>query len=199
MRVTRQTFATHRAALLAEAGKLFRGRGIGGVGVSEIAQAAGLTHGAFYGHFPSKSDLAAEAFTAALTDSAGQWRARAARARAEGRDPLGALIEAYLSERHRDAPETGCALAALGAEVVRDAAMQGALRAGIAALTAVLEEELARLHPGLDPPAIARRALAMLSVMNGGLLTARALASDPDRSRETLRGAAELARQAAER
>ena len=59
MRVDPTTFAAHRAAILRQASRLFRRRGLGGVGVAEISRAAGLTHGAFYGHYPSKAALAA--------------------------------------------------------------------------------------------------------------------------------------------
>src|SRR6202171_4636160 len=62
---TKEKAAENRAALVQAAGRLFRERGIDGVGVAEISKKAGLTHGALYAHFPSKEVLAAEAFAAA--------------------------------------------------------------------------------------------------------------------------------------
>ena len=53
----------------AAAGKLFRERGLEGVGVDALAEAAGLTHGAVYSHFKSKDELAAEALRQALHQS----------------------------------------------------------------------------------------------------------------------------------
>lgn len=41
--------------------ELFRERGFGGVGVAEVMEHAGLTHGGFYNHFTSKNALIAEA------------------------------------------------------------------------------------------------------------------------------------------
>ena len=59
MKVTRQQVAKNRQRILEVAGKLFREKGFDGVSVADIMKGAGLTHGAFYGHFASKDDLAA--------------------------------------------------------------------------------------------------------------------------------------------
>ena len=199
MRVTRALAAEHRQALLEQAGRLFRARGIEGVSLAEVARAAGLTHGAFYGHFPSKSALAAEAVRASLENGVAHWRRRAARARGEGRDALRAVIEGYLTERHRDAPEAGCALAALGPEMSRaEAPLADALRDGTEALAAVLAAEVAALHPGLCAAECRARGLAVLAAMTGGLVLARALAADPAASRAALAAAARGARAAAD-
>lgn len=199
MRVTRALAAEHRQALLEQAGRLFRARGIGGVSLAEVARAAGLTHGAFYGHFPSKSALAAEAVRDSLANGVAHWRRRAARARAEGRDALDAVIGGYLTERHRDAPESGCALAALGPEVSRaEQPLADALRDGTEALAAVLAEEVAALHAGLGAAESRARGLAILAAMTGGLVLSRALAADPEASRAALAAAARAARAAAE-
>ncbi len=197
MRVDRPTFASHRAAILAAAGRLFRGRGIAAVPLAEVTRAAGLTHGAFYGHFSSKDALAAESCRSLLHDAADRWTARAARAREQGNDPIAALIDAYLTERHRDAPEEGCVLAALGPEIARaDPPLSGALSTGVSALAAVLEQEIARRTPRFDAAERARASLAILAALTGGIIVARACRADPARSRAVLDGAAQLARQA---
>ncbi len=198
MRVDRPTFASHRAAILQAAGRLFRGRGIAAVPLAEITHAAGLTHGAFYGHFESKDALAAESCRSSLEDAARRWAARAERARADGHDPIAALIDAYLTERHRDSPEDGCALAALGPEIARAGPpLADALCAGAAALAAVLEQEIARRAPGPADADRVRQSLAILAALTGGIVLARACRADPLRSRAALDGAAQLARQAA--
>ena len=194
MRVDRQTLAAHRAAILDQAARLFRRRGLNGVGIAEISRAAGLTHGAFYGHYPSKAALAAEALGGSLLVAAERWRVRAARARAEGRDPLAELVGGYLTERHRDSLDDGCALAALGPEVARaEPPLPEALRAGVQAMAGVLEDEIARAHPALPQSTCRDASLAMLAAMNGGLILARALAADPQRSRASLSASAALA------
>ena len=196
MRVTRRTLVEHRLAILEQAGRLFRRRGVASVAVADITRAAGLTHGAFYGHFPSKDALAAESCRHSLHVAAAGWRARADRAVTRGDDPLAALIDTYLSPAHRDAPEGGCALAALGAESSRDPALRAALNDGTTALLAVLAEVVAGSRPAIaDPAAIA---LAVLAAMNGGLILARALADSPDRSAAALAAARHAARRCAD-
>ena len=95
MKVSKDQVAEHRARILAAAARLFRLRGFDDVTVAEVMKDAGLTHGAFYGHFPSKEALIAEAIGQVLApapDGVGT-RMRAA-----------AYADGYLSARHRDDP-----------------------------------------------------------------------------------------------
>ena len=198
MRVARHTAAAHRVAILEMAGRLFRRRGIAAVPVAEVTREVGLTHGGFYGHFASKDALAAESCRTSLEDSARLWSARADHARAQGHEPIATLIDSYLTERHRDTPEEGCALAALGPEIARAGPpLSDALCTGVAALVVVLERELARRDEGMTEPSRVRTALAILATLTGGIVLARACSADPARSRAALDGTAELARQAA--
>jgi AcrR family transcriptional regulator len=66
MKVSREQVAEHRLQILAAAARLFRLRGFEAVTVAEVMKDAGLTHGAFYGYFPSKEALIAEAVAGAL-------------------------------------------------------------------------------------------------------------------------------------
>jgi TetR/AcrR family transcriptional repressor of nem operon len=190
--------ATHRAAILRQAGRLFRRHGIGGVAVADITGAAGLTHGAFYGHFPSKTALVAESCRHSLENSARIWRERAAEARSAGLDPLVALIDAYLTSKHRDSRESSCMLASVGPEASRDPNLRPDLAVGVAALAGVLEELIAERQPDAEPRQHLKAALAVLAALSGGLTLARALAGDPERSAAALQSAAALAKRAAE-
>lgn len=185
MKVSKAKAAEHRARIVREAGRLFRARGFDGVGVAEIMQAAGLTHGGFYGHFASKGALAAEACAQTFADSA-------ARLPEEEGDAAGLLayLDGYLSARHRDRPASGCAMAAYGTEVPRqEAPLQSAFTGGVERFAASIES---RLPGGASKPAKAARrarALAILSAMIGGLTLARATAkADPALSAEILAG-----------
>jgi TetR/AcrR family transcriptional repressor of nem operon len=199
MRVTAETHRSHGAAILDAAASLFRARGLSSVGVADVTRAAGLTHGAFYGHFDSKAALAGAACRAVFEASAARWRERAAAALEAGEDGLHAIIDAYLTEQHRDEPANGCAIVTLGPEMARgETALHGALSDGTGALLAVLEEEFARRHPEADAPSRAAAALGVLSAMAGGLLLARAL-TNPDQSRAALSAASAAARAAAKR
>ena len=66
MRITKETAAANRERVLEAAARLFREKGVDGIAVAELMQAAGLTHGGFYNHFESKEELAAAAFKTAF-------------------------------------------------------------------------------------------------------------------------------------
>src|SRR3546814_16473814 len=78
---------------------------------------AGLTHGAFYTHFPARSDLVVAAIDHALSSAAAHLRHIVEQAPA-GRG-LEALVRSYLSIRHRARAETGCAPSALPPAIAR--------------------------------------------------------------------------------
>mgnify|MGYP003580692064 CR=1 FL=1 len=75
MRISREKALENREKVVAAAAKLFRERGLAGVGIDALAEAAGLAHGAVYSHFGSKDELAAEAVRAALHQSMTDWLA----------------------------------------------------------------------------------------------------------------------------
>ena len=116
MKVSREQAAENRERILDTAAQLFRERGFEGIGVADMMKAAGLTHGAFYGHFSSKEDLIAQACARAFSRSHDRWSTRAGRT---PDDPLSSIVRNYLTRRHRDDPGTGCALAALGPDMAR--------------------------------------------------------------------------------
>jgi TetR/AcrR family transcriptional repressor of nem operon len=176
---------------------LFRRNGIDGASVADITGAAGLTHGAFYGHFPGKTALVAESCRRSLDASAQSWRQRASAAKGAGADPIAALIESYLTPSKRDSRESSCMLATLGPEASRDPALLPALTAGATALTAVLRELIAERRPDASPAEHVRAALAVLTALTGGLNLARALSADAELSAAALESAADLARRAA--
>src|SRR5256885_8921582 len=112
MKVTKEKAAKNRATLVQAAGRLFRERGIDGVGVAEICQAAGLTHGALYAQFPSKEALAAEALAAGLDRSYAYMTA----GKDEQPPGLTEYLDLYLSRRLRDNLAGGCPMAARSEE-----------------------------------------------------------------------------------
>ncbi len=118
MRYPANQTAERHEKILKEAAKLFRERGFDGAGVAEIMTAAGLTHGAFYAHFPSKEALEAEAVERAFAQSDRRVYALTS----EASDKKQAFLDNYLSAAHRDHPGSGCAIAALGPEIARDSA-----------------------------------------------------------------------------
>jgi AcrR family transcriptional regulator len=91
--------------------------------VAEVMKEAGLTHGGFYAHFDSREALLVEAIEHAGAISSALLDERiAARSRETG-DPLGALIELYLSDEHLAHTEHGCVVGALAGEIPRQQEM----------------------------------------------------------------------------
>ncbi len=72
-RVSKKQAEQNHAEVIAAASKLFRAKGINGVSVPALMAEAGLTHGAFYGHFGSKEELAAAACTHAMEQSGAMY------------------------------------------------------------------------------------------------------------------------------
>jgi len=170
--------ASHRRIVAAAAARIRRD-GIGAVSVADLMQEAGLTHGGFYRHFDSRDDLVAEAVDAALAD--GSRRSEAITS-AGGVPALAAFIDAYLSRAHRDAPETGCAVAALPADVARGEART---RAAYGRQVQRYVEQLAALAPERDPQGARDDVTLVLAAAVGGLSMARAV-DDAELSDEIL-------------
>ena len=182
MKVTKEKAAENRAALVQAAGRLFRERGIDGVGVAEISKKAGLTHGALYAQFPSKEALAAESFASALKGGLEQITVDL-----DGRPAtLTYYLDWYLSFGHRDSLATGCPMAASASEVGRqDKVVSERFREGFEQLVALMERGL-----GASPVKAEnrQRARAMMAAMIGGVAASRAVAkADPKLSNEILR------------
>src|SRR5436305_13635071 len=104
MKVTKTQALQNRARIVETASTLFRERGYDGVGVADLMAAAGFTHGGFYKHFGSKTDLMAEASACGLAQTA---------ALTHGVDPSD-FVRQYVTRAHRDSHATGCTMAALG-------------------------------------------------------------------------------------
>lgn len=169
MKITQDQVVRNRTALLEAAARLFRERGFDGVSVADITRAAGLTHGAFYGHFASKDDLITRTVEAVLTAAS----------------PAPSMVDyasGYLSAAHRDDPGASCMYATLGSEAVRASsevrhAMTEALRQRL--------EQFARDAPGVDAAEQHRSAVVGYAAMIGALLLSR-IVDDPALSDDIL-------------
>lgn len=170
MRVSRERMAENRIRILDSASRLFRDKGFDAVTVAEVMNAAGMTHGGFYGHFSSKDDLVAQTLAHALKPGAGR------------RVDVEAYIDSYLSPRHRDNPAKGCPTAALVAETRHQSP------AARAAITDGFRSQIDRLgtaFPDMDEAGRRRAAVASWAAMVGAVILARAI-DDPALSDEVL-------------
>lgn len=179
MKVAKEQSAATRERILDEAAKLFRERGFDGIGVAELMQSIGLTHGGFYGHFSSKEELMAKACQRAVSTMLDGWKSHVDAAPAKS---LAAITVPYLSTQHRDRSGTGCLMAALGPEVSRQAAPG---RHAVTACLGSVLEFLVRLTPGKTAATKRRKAIATFATMVGVLVIARAV-NDRSLSEEIL-------------
>jgi TetR/AcrR family transcriptional regulator, transcriptional repressor for nem operon len=163
-----------RARIVRTAAQAYRREGLHAVGLPRLMREAGLTHGGFYAHFSSKEALVAEACNSALNDI-GQQLIEAVQS-APPEEKLRIVVRWYLSRRHRDQPELGCAIPALGTEIAR----QGPeVRASFTEGLERYASQLAQVLPGpQDGHARREDVLQLLSGMAGAVLVSRVV-DDP--------------------
>jgi AcrR family transcriptional regulator len=184
MRYRKDQKQATRQRILEAAGRRFKQDGIDGAGVAAVMSEAGLTNGAFYGHFASKEDLVANVL-------ADQLRAQRQSLDSEPSDRAGleAFIRSYLSPQHRDQCADGCPSAALLDEIVRRPAATRQVFTD--ELMAVIDDIASRLDPA-DVEAARTDALTVFGLMVGTLQLARAL-TDRDLSDQLLARGVETA------
>lgn len=99
-----------RQKILSSAAELFTLDGFDKVGIDDVMRHAGLTRGAFYNHFSSKSELYAEAILIAAADAQRRVKRTADISYSH-------LIEQYLSLTHRKGEVFRCPLAFLTTDI----------------------------------------------------------------------------------
>jgi TetR/AcrR family transcriptional regulator, transcriptional repressor for nem operon len=156
MRITKEKKQENHDRIVAIASELFRERGFDGVGVADLMEKAGLTHGGFYNHFASKEALITEAATKGFVDTSERYA---------GYD-VGDVIDAYISRAHRDARGQGCPAAALSGEAARlPEENRAAFGEGIAGLVAALQGNIAANQANTRAQAISLLAQAVGAVV----------------------------------
>lgn len=180
-----------RERILDAAARLFRREGYGGSGIGPLTKEAGVTNGAFYGHFKSKG----EAFRAVVLAGMEQLKQAIAALKGEqGARWRRPFISFYLGQRRTCDLGESCALATMSPEVMR--ADDETREAYEQALLSIVEEVASGLGdlPGNDHD---DRAIALLSLLAGGVTLARAV-RDPVTSERIARAVARYATALAE-
>ena len=165
--------ALSRERVLKQAAAQIRDAGLESVSVARLMQSVNLTHGGFYGHFGSRSELLQQALARALDD--GQAASRSAGPAGAPADFSG-LVRSYLSRKHRDSRAGGCAMAALSSDVAR--ADEDTRRVMAAHMDRYFDKVATALG---DREGDGDKALFAVSAMVGALLVSRVL-TDPARS-----------------
>jgi TetR/AcrR family transcriptional regulator, transcriptional repressor for nem operon len=160
-----------RDRIVQAAAAAFRQNGADKVGVSEIMQEAGLTHGGFYAHFASKEDLLVEALRYASEEANGLLETESPAKGESGAPRLLAAALTYLSDYHLEHGERGCPIAALGPELIRSS--QKVRRSFSMEITMRLERLYQLAMGGVKKRR--QQAAGTLACMVGGLIVARGL------------------------
>src|SRR6476661_9008009 len=97
-----------RKKIVNSARRLFNRHGFENVSVQQIMAGAGLTHGAFYSYFRSKSDLYTEVLGCFFTDPNWQNRWEGVSVDLDAHDSGAQIVRAYLSRQHFEDVENSC-------------------------------------------------------------------------------------------
>ncbi len=169
MRYSDDHKAATRKRIIDEASRRFRRDGIDATGLQALMKTLGLTHGGFYAHFSSKDELVQKALEATATRLKTTCNDMAV-----GDQALPQFIDQYLSPAHRAAPEHGCPLPTMSAEL-------GQHGTPSPWTDAVVRDRLAMMESQLDREDGAQASVAALSTLVGALLLSRSV-HDPELS-----------------
>lgn len=158
-----------RAKIIAAAGRGFRRQGFGGSGVDALAKEAGVTHGAFYAHFKSKTD----AFRAAVVAGLDELRTGIETLQKhEGEHWLSAFVSYYLGFKRTCDLGQACTLPSLAPEVERaDAETRAAFQGELQGIASAISDGLVgeQSDEGED------EAFVLLALLAGGVALSRAV------------------------
>jgi TetR/AcrR family transcriptional regulator, transcriptional repressor for nem operon len=160
-----------RNRIVESARRLFNRNGFETVSVNSIMADAGLTRGAFYSYFESKSDLYADVLRCFFTDP--NWKSRWEGVEVDLASPNAGpqIVRAYLSRQHLDDVENSCPMVALPGDVARgDERVKRAFETVFKAMVTVLSREVRNTT---QEPENAAMAIAALCI--GGMVVARSL------------------------
>lgn len=163
--------AQSRERILRQAADQVRDAGLESISVGKLMRSVELTHGGFYNHFESRSDLLAQALQRALSEGR---KSSLAGADADGAPRFEARVRSFVSRAHRDSRATGCAIAALASDVARaDESSRGVMSEHIDEFVSEIARSLRTEDEG--------DAMLAVSAMIGALLLSR-VQVDPKRS-----------------
>jgi TetR/AcrR family transcriptional regulator, transcriptional repressor for nem operon len=147
------------------AARSIRRNGYDGVGVADVMEKAGLTHGGFYAHFASREALLVEALEQAGRESSRRLARNMESLRARGAGPFEALVESYLSDDLLKANGSGCPVAALCSEMPRQTPeVRRASAIRVRALVTLIETTLPPTVPYERAPLIAASMMGSLQL-----------------------------------
>jgi TetR/AcrR family transcriptional regulator, transcriptional repressor for nem operon len=164
--VSKEAARKNHETILNAASVSVRKHGAAQTSVAQIANAAGLTHGALYRHFPDKDTLVAAAIESGFNKIVDLLEDM----KVNGRHSSD-YIKTYLDQNHRDYFVWGCPAAPLAAEISRlDADIQSVFYDGLTRNISALAE----LIGTQDVKTARNEAMVILSTLVGAMALARA-------------------------
>jgi len=147
-----------------------RQNGADGLSVVDLMKLVDLTHGSFYAYFRSRDALVIEALALAMDQTVDHWLDLTQGLPDE--KGFDAVVESYLSPRHRNNAARGCALPALAVDVGRSGPEA---RRTFAGRLEKMIDVIAGLIPKRSSSTDARQAAAgAIATMVGSIVLARA-------------------------
>ncbi|NBW13786.1 MAG: TetR/AcrR family transcriptional regulator [Caulobacteraceae bacterium] len=174
MRYDAEHKARTRQKVLTVAKQAIRQNGLANLGVAAVMKDAGLTHGGFYAHFPSRDAL----IDAALEEMLEGAKVRFQRITDGLPLPvaLATYLDMYLSAGHRDSGTFLCPLPILSTDMTR---LEPARRAAYAVtadrLASLMRPMIEAADPSLDPDEAVLVSRSVVSEAVGALSLARAI------------------------
>lgn len=160
-----------RRRIVESARRLFNRNGFENVSVDCIMADAGLTRGAFYTYFESKSDLYTEVLGCFFTDPnwKNRWKGVKVDLASPGAGPQ--IVRAYLSRQHLQDVENSCPMVALPSDVARGGEkVKAAFENVFRAMVHVLGREVKTNGSSAEDTA-----LAVATLCVGGMVLSRSM------------------------
>jgi AcrR family transcriptional regulator len=161
-----------RERIIAAAGRCFRKGGYSGIGVDGLAKEAGVTSGAFYGHFSSKED----AFNETVKFGLNELNEGIEKFQADYGDKwISPFVDFYLGQKLTCDLSEACSMPTLTPEVVRS---NQVIRKTYQTQISKVIETIANGLPQEDSIVRSQKAWVFISLLSGGVTTIRALADE---------------------
>ncbi len=161
-----------RERIISAAERCFKSGGYSGIGVDGLAKEAGVTSGAFYGHFTSKE----QAFNEVVVSGFQELKEGVERFQAEfGENWMSAFADYYLGFKRTCDLKDGCALQTLTLEIARSSEL---VRNSYQNEMTKVIEVVAKGLPHGTLSERRGRAWAYMSMLSGGVTALRGLTDD---------------------
>lgn len=169
MRYSKDHGQQTRRRIVENASYGLRENGADSLSVVDLMKLVDLTHGSFYAYFKSRDALVVEALAFAMDRTVDHWMdLTEGLPAAKGFD---AVVESYLSPRHRNNAARGCALPALAADIGRSGPEA---RRTFAGRLDKMIDVIARLIPRRSSTDARQAAAGAIATMVGSIVLARA-------------------------